>query len=82
MESDSAGQTQHEEEEVLQKQRPAAQRALADILGRGFLDARPGEVDVEEEEEHAEADDGGIEVVIVVGAAEAVEEEVSVHLCT
>lgn len=47
-----------------------------------FLDARPGEVDVEEEEEDAEAEDGGVEGVFVGvgGGGDAVEEEVAVDL--
>ena len=50
--------------------------------GRGreceFLDSRPGEVDVEEEEEDAQAHDRAVE--FVVGAFELVEEEVSIDL--
>jgi hypothetical protein len=43
-----------------------------------FLDARPGEVDVKEEEQDAEAEDGAVESWC---RGEAVEEEVAVDLC-
>ena len=45
---------------------------------REFLDSRPGQVDVEEEEEDSEADDGAVEFVMVT--AQLVEEQMSVYL--
>jgi len=49
------------EEKVLEKERVGGECAggvAAGRGGRGFLDACPGEVDVEEEEEGAESDYG------------------------
>jgi hypothetical protein len=53
-------------------------RAPAAVREGEFLDARPGEVYVEEEEQDAEAEDGAVEGR--GGGGEAVEEEVAVDL--
>lgn len=48
-------------------------------VGHGLLlDAGPGEVDVKEQQEDAEADDGGVELVVV--AHEGVVQQVAVDL--
>jgi hypothetical protein len=61
MEGESTEQTVDEEEEVLQQQRVRAQRTRRRIVCTwvaGLLDARPRQVDVEEQQESPEADDG------------------------
>ena len=59
-----------QEEQVLGQDGHIAQPrvdGLPAIFGGGFLDPRPGDVDVEKDEESAEAKDAGVE--FVVGAA-------------
>ena len=57
-----AQQAEDEEEEVLEKQRVRAEGrdAGGTGAGRGFLDARPGQVDIEEEEQDTDADYGAL----------------------
>lgn len=47
-------------------------------LRRLLLDTRPGQVDIEEQQEDSEADDGGIKSIII--SRQRVEEKMSVHL--
>ncbi|KAH8198892.1 hypothetical protein TruAng_006945 [Truncatella angustata] len=69
VEGERRERAQDEEEQVLEHDRLLRQAAQVTVAPRGrgglLLDARPGQVDVEQEEQRAQANDRRVELVVV-----------------